>query len=294
MQRLLLLVNPMAGRQKIHSDLIYVIDELTKAGYETTVFTTQVNGGTAAILHQNDSRYDKVLCCGGDGTFNEVLTETMKWDKPPALGYIPAGTTNDFAQGMKLSSDIRTAIRDFIGGREYVYDAGRFNDCVFSYIASFGAFTETSYQTPQNIKNQLGHLAYILEGIMELPNLNSTRALVTADGSVYEGEYIFGAVCNTRSMGGIIRMNEDIVDLNDGLLEVMLIKMPRTLLDISTIVTSLNSMKYDSSSFVFFKTASLDIHTEIDLVWSLDGERVSGGKDAHIDCIHDAFRIIKR
>ena len=143
-------------------------------------------------------------------------------------------------------------------------------------------------------KNQLGHLAYILEGIMDLPNLDIVRASVSADDNTYEGEFIFGAVCNTRSIGGIIHLSGELADLNDGLLEVMLIRMPRTLMDLSSIVTSLNSMNYDPELFVYLQTASLDIHTDTELTWSLDGEGVFAGTDVHVECIPDAFRIMKR
>ena len=159
-QRVLLMVNPMAGRQKIRNELLYVVDTLTKAGYETIIYTTQGKDATRGLLAEKDSQFDRVICCGGDGTFNEILSATMHWDKRPILGYIPAGTTNDFAAGLKLPSDIREAAVNIVRGTPHTVDAGLFNTSYFSYVASFGAFTETSYSTPQNFKNALGHLAY--------------------------------------------------------------------------------------------------------------------------------------
>ena len=294
-QRVLLMVNPMAGRQKIRNELLYVVDTLTKAGYETIIYTTQGKDATRDLLAEKDSQFDRVICCGGDGTFNEILSATMHWDKRPILGYIPAGTTNDFAAGLKLPSDIREAAVNIVRGTPHTVDAGLFNTSYFSYVASFGAFTETPYSTPQNFKNALGHLAYILEGIKEIPAFTSYTVCVEADGQIYKDSYIFGAVSNARSVGGILKISDSLVDLNDGVFEVMMIKMPKTLMDLSAIVTSLtslNPLKYDPSMFLFLQTKELKITFEQEMVWSLDGERVSGGKEARIACIKDAFKIL--
>ena len=294
-QRVLLMVNPMAGRQKIRNELLYVVDTLTKAGYETIIYTTQGKDATRDLLAEKDSQFDRVICCGGDGTFNEILSATMHWNKRPILGYIPAGTTNDFAAGLKLPSDIREAAVNIVRGTPHTVDAGLFNTSYFSYVASFGAFTETSYSTPQNFKNALGHLAYILEGIKEIPAFTPYTVCVEADGQIYKDSYIFGAVSNARSVGGILKISDSLVDLNDGVFEVMMIKMPKTLMDLSAIVTSLtslNPLKYDPSMFLFLQTKELKITFEPEMVWSLDGERVSGGKEARIACIKDAFKIL--
>ena len=294
-QRVLLMVNPMAGRQKIRNELLYVVDTLTKAGYETIIYTTQGKDATRDLLAEKDSQFDRVICCGGDGTFNEILSATMHWDKRPILGYIPAGSTNDFAAGLKLPSDIREAAVNIVRGTPHTVDAGLFNTSYFSYVASFGAFTETSYSTPQNFKNALGHLAYILEGIKEIPAFTPYTVCVEADGQIYKDSYIFGAVSNARSVGGILKISDSLVDLNDGVFEVMMIKMPKTLMDLSAIVTSLtslNPLKYDPSMFLFLQTKELKITFEQEMVWSLDGERVSGGKEARIACIKDAFKIL--
>ncbi len=290
--QVLLIVNPMAGRQRIHGELIHVIDRLTRAGYETVVYTTQNKESAETLLRENDSRFEKVLCCGGDGTFNQVLGGTMRWETPPVLGYIPAGTTNDFAHGLGLPSDIQEAAEVFVNGKPHVFDAGLFNDIFFSYVASFGIFTEASYATPQMVKNQMGHMAYVLEGIRELTSLTSYRVRVEANGLVYEDDYLFGAASNARSLGGILKMDESLVDLNDGLLEVMLVRKPKTLIDLSAILTAVNTLKFDNENFVFFHTDKLTVRSEEDLVWSLDGERVKGGRKSSIACVPNAFRIM--
>ena len=244
-------------------------------------------------MKEMDGQFDTVLCCGGDGTFNEVLTAVMHWKRQPELGYIPAGSTNDFASGIHLSSDIRRAVEDIIEGRPVTFDAGKFNDLYFSYVASFGAFTEASYSTPQNVKNSLGHFAYILEGIRELPMVSvlDYHMHIESRDMVIDDTFAFGAVSNAKSIGGIFKMSDDFVDLNDGLFEVMLIRRPKTPIDISLIIGSLNTMNYDNPMFVTFQTDSLTLRSDKPLAWSLDGEKAMSPEVTSISCIRDAYRI---
>ena len=176
-QRVLLMVNPMAGRQKIRNELLYVVDTLTKAGYETIIYTTQGKDATRDLLAEKDSQFDRVICCGGDGTFNEILSATMHWNKRPILGYIPAGTTNDFAAGLKLPSDIREAAMNIVRGTPHTVDAGLFNTSYFSYVASFGAFTETSYSTPQNLRMHWGTWPIFLRASKRFRHLHPIRSV---------------------------------------------------------------------------------------------------------------------
>ena len=290
-QRVLLMVNPMAGRQKIRNELLYVVDTLTKAGYETIIYTTQGKDATRDLLAEKDSQFDRVICCGGDGTFNEILSATMHWDKRPILGYIPAGTTNDFAAGLKLPSDIREAAVNIVRGTPHTVDAGLFNTSYFSYVASFGAFTETSYSTPQNFKNALGHLAYILEGIKEIPAFTSYTVCVEADGQIYKDSYIFGAVSNARSVGGILKISDSLVDLNDGVFEVMLIRRPKNILELNEIIASLLGTS-DSKMIEVFKTTGLTVQCEEEVPWTLDGEYGGEHKIVSIKNLKHAVQIM--
>lgn len=292
--KVLLMINPMSGRQRIKSELVYVIDELTRAGYETVVFTTQGHEKTREILQKAEGRFDLIICSGGDGTFNELLSNVLKWENKPRLGYIPAGSTNDFAAGLNLSVDIQTAANDIIIGEPHTFDAGHFNeDYYFSYVASFGAFTEASYSTPQNIKNNFGHFAYIMEGMRELPNaVTEYHMIIESNGEIIDDEFCFGAISNAKSVGGVFKMSDDFVDLNDGLFEVMLIRRPKTPVDISLIISSLNSMNYDNRMFVTFQTSRVKLSTDEPLTWTLDGEKVDGGTQADITCIRDAYQLM--
>ena len=209
------------------------------------------------------------------------------------IGYIPSGTTNDFAYGIGLSSDIMTAADDIVSGAPKAFDAGRFNEREFMYIASFGAFTQSSYGTPQNLKNAFGHFAYILSGIKELAEIKPYHMSVyDSDGILHEGDYIFGAACNATSVGGIIKLDENLVDLSDGVFEVMLVRCPKTPVQISLMAKALLSGNYDNEFLDFFHTKQLDIHSDEALPWSLDGEEADGEKDTHIEVLHESVNII--
>ena len=295
MKKVLFIINPTAGKERMKRYLMSVLDLFTKADWDVTVHITQAALDATNVAQKQGADFDMIVCSGGDGTLSETISGMTRLYRLPVLGYIPAGTTNDFAAGLKLPSDIREAAMNIVRGTPHTVDAGLFNTSYFSYVASFGAFTETSYSTPQNFKNALGHLAYILEGIKEIPAFTSYTVCVEADGQIYKDSYIFGAVSNARSVGGILKISDSLVDLNDGVFEVMMIKMPKTLMDLSAIVTSLtslNPLKYDPSMFLFLQTKELKITFEQEMVWSLDGERVSGGKEARIACIKDAFKIL--
>ena len=295
MKKVLFIINPTAGKERMKRYLMSVLDLFTKADWDVTVHITQAALDATNVAQKQGADFDMIVCSGGDGTLSETISGMTRLYRLPVLGYIPAGTTNDFAAGLKLPSDIRESAVNIVRGTPHTVDAGLFNTSYFSYVASFGAFTETSYSTPQNFKNALGHLAYILEGIKEIPAFTPYTVCVEADGQIYKDSYIFGAVSNARSVGGILKISDSLVDLNDGVFEVMMIKMPKTLMDLSAIVTSLtslNPLKYDPSMFLFLQTKELKITFEQEMVWSLDGERVSGGKEARIACIKDAFKIL--
>jgi YegS/Rv2252/BmrU family lipid kinase len=294
MKKTLLIVNPVAGRQKIRNALVDVVDVLVKAGHEITIYTTQKDVDPKDLIRDKQGQYDYVVCSGGDGTFSELLSETMHWEPRPILGYIPCGTTNDFAAGLGLPTDCKMAAMEIAAGEPRVFDAGKLNDRYFSYVASFGAFTDVSYQTPQDLKNNLGYLAYLLESIKELTAIKEIPVRIETEDQVYEDSYVFGAITNARTVGGMFKLSDSLVDLNDGLLEVMMIRMPRTPMDLSALITAINSMNYDSSMFLHFQARSLKITSQTPLEWTVDGEHYQGQGTDEILCIKDAFRLMMR
>lgn len=289
----LLIVNPVSGKKRINNELVRIISRLEKGGYVTTVHVTERRGDATETARLHGGEYDVIICCGGDGTLSETVNGMIAGGHTTKIGYIPSGATNDFANGIGLSSDVIKAADDIVYGKPKAFDIGRFNEREFMYIASFGAFTQSSYGTPQNLKNTFGHFAYILSGIKELTEIKPYHMTVyDAEGILHEGDYIFGAACNATSVGGIIKLDKNLVDLSDGVFEVMLVRCPKTLVQISVMAKALLNGNYDNEFLDFFHTKRLDVHCDEALPWSLDGEEADGGNDTQIEVLHEAANII--
>lgn len=270
-KKLLMIVNPTAGRNKPRGPLFDAAAVLSQAGYLLSIHNT-ASPGDAAAAAAASADYDAVVAVGGDGTLNQAVSGLMALNRPPLLGYIPQGSTNDFAASLHISSDPPAAAEQIAQGRPQQLDIGSWNGRHFVYVASFGAFTRSSYSAPQAAKNALGHLAYILEGMKDLNSLRPYRVRLTADEEVLDGEYLFGAVCNSTSIGGLMKLNPDRVVLDDGKFELLLIPSPRTPSDLQNLVLALLNQQYDREGLVFRHVSSIHLETEEDLPWSLDGE----------------------
>ena len=286
-------MNPCSGKKKANSHLTDIISMYNRANYEVTVYTTAGQGDATVIASQKGSLYDLIICIGGDGTFNEVVTGLESLEHRPPVGYIPAGSTNDFAGSLRLSKDILSAARNILEGHVYKLDIGKFNGRCFSYIASFGAFTKTSYATSQNLKNLLGHTAYVLASVKELASIRSHHLkFTTADGKIYEDDYIFGAISNSTSLAGILTLDPDLVDLNDGLFELLLIRRPRSLLELSDCVLALTTQDYNTPMLTLVSTPSVEIDAPADMDWTLDGEFQKGSTHFSVVNCHSAINLI--
>ena len=272
LQKLLFIVNPRAGRNKPHGPLFDALSVLSQAGYLIRIRQTAAPGDAAEIAAREGPAYDRVVCCGGDGTLNETVTGLMDLPAPPPLGYIPAGSTNDFAASLQIPRDPAAAAENIAKGRLRTLDIGQWNQRNFIYVASFGAFTRSSYTASQAAKNALGHFAYILEGMKDLSTLRPYRIRLTADGETLDGDYLFGAVCNSTSIGGLMKLDSERVVLDDGKFEMLLVPSPKTALDLQNLVLALLNQQYDSQGLVFRHVSSLRLETEEELPWSLDGE----------------------
>ena len=294
MKKALFLMNPNAGQRKVNKHLPEIIALFNSHDYEVTTFVTTGPGSGAEIVSARAGDYDLIVCAGGDGTLNETITGVLRSGVDCPIGYIPCGSTNDFAATLKLSTDVMQAARDIMDGEIVEYDVGRFHDRYFTYIASFGAFTRGSYSTPQNLKNALGHLAYVLSGIQELPQIRNIPMKLELDGETIEGEYLFGAVSNSTSVGGVITLNPRLVDLSDGKFEVMLVRMARDMTELGECVQALQNQTYDCPSITFRSVSRLTIHQSPDVVWTLDGERADGSDVIEIENLHRAFRLVKK
>ena len=272
-KKLLMIVNPKAGRHKARGPLFDAAAVLSQGGYLLSIHnTTAQPGDAAAAAEAAGGVYDAVAAVGGDGTLNEVVNGLMRLEHPPLLGYLPQGSTNDFASSLRLPGKPAEAAAAMLSGTPRRLDVGCWNDRYFVYVASFGAFTRSSYTASQAAKNALGHFAYILEGIKDLNSLRPYRVRLTADGEVLDGEYLFGAVCNSTSIGGLMKLEEERVVLDDGKFELLLIPNPRTPADLQNLAVALLTQQYDSEGLVFRHAASIHLETEEKLPWSLDGE----------------------
>ena len=231
LKKVFVIINPNAGTRQARRFLPEIISVFNRAGYLCSVFITEKRGDAVDFARAHAGRADLVVACGGDGTLNEVITGLQLGGHKTPLGYIPCGSTNDFASGLGISTAPLMACDAIVSGQPRSLDVGLFTpDRYFSYTASFGAFTSVSWSTPQNVKNVLGHVAYILEGIRSLADIRPIHMRITADGSVYEEDYIFGAICNSTSLGGVLKLEDSEVHMSDGRFEALLIPFPADLL----------------------------------------------------------------
>lgn len=295
LKKMLFVMNPYAGQRKANRYLADILTIFNRADYDVTVYMTAGPGDGAAKVQAMAADVDVVVCCGGDGTFNEMVSGVLRSGVDVPLGYIPAGSTNDFAASMKLPTNALEAARAIVEGTPERYDIGRFGDRYFAYVASFGAFTRASYATPQNIKNALGHTAYLLEGISELSQIRKEHVrMELEDGNVVEDDFIFGAISNSTSVGGILTLDPRQVDMGDGLFELLLVRAPRDLIEISECIRALRTQKYNCRMITFLPAKSVKITASEDMNWTLDGEWEAGHDWVMAENLHHAIRLIRR
>lgn len=292
MKQMLLIINPRSGKAQIKNQLLEILDIFTKADFRVLIRITQHALDARETVIREGAGMDLIVCSGGDGTLNETISGMMELEDCPQLGYIPAGSTNDFASSLRIPKQMLPAARVAAEGMGYPIDIGRFcGERYFVYVAGFGAFTEVSYLTPQDKKNLLGHQAYMLEGVKSLTSIKSYQMRVTCDETEVEGEFIFGMVTNTISVGGFKGLVNQNVALNDGLFEVLLIRTPKTPLELSNIVSSL-FLKEEHSEFVYkLKTKSLTVVSREPVDWVLDGEFGGTRTEVSVENLHRRMEI---
>ena len=293
MKKLLFLYNVHAGKGLLKNQLAAVLDAFVKAGWDVTVHPTQGSGDATGVTLQRAGEFDRIVCSGGDGTLHEVVAGLMKRDSRPAVGYIPAGTTNDFAKNLDLPRGMEAMAATAAAGVPRPVDIGRFNDRFFLYVAAFGAFTDVSYNTPQQFKNVFGHLAYVLEGATRLGSIQAYPLRVEHDGGVEEGEFCYGMVSNTVSVGGFRGAPAETVKLDDGLFECVLVKLPQTPLQLQGVLRALIQMAPDENGLVIsLRTSRLKVTCPDELPWTLDGEFGGAPREAEIQNCRQAVQII--
>lgn len=295
MKKMLFIMNPYAGKRRANKYLTDILEMFNRADYLVTVHMTAGPGDATGVVQALAPGMDIVVCCGGDGTFNETVAGLLKANVDIPVGYIPAGSTNDFAASLHLPTEPLEAAQEIVEGVPVSYDAGSFCGRFFSYVASFGAFTRTSYTTPQSIKNALGHTAYVLSGISELSQIRPEHIRMEINGEVVEDDFLFGAICNSTSVGGILTLDPKQVDMADGKLEVLLVRSPQSLLELTECIAAVQSQQYNNCEMITFRSGSkIEITADPEMPWTLDGERENGHEHITVVNKHLAYRLVQK
>ncbi len=285
-KKVLFIVNPKSGKGSIRSKLLDIVDIFVKAEFDLTLYISQSAGDARAKAKEVEGRYELVICSGGDGTLDEVISGMMECEKRSAIGYIPCGSTNDFAHSLKIPTSMTKAAEHIAAWKEFPCDIGRFNDDYFVYIAAFGLFTDVSYETSQDVKNVLGHLAYILEGMKKLTEIKSYPMKVEAEEMTVEGNFLFGMVTNSTSVGGFRNITGKHVHLDDGVFEVTLIKTPQNILELNEIIQAVIAGKSENNKYFYqFRSKAVKFISSDPVAWTLDGE--FGGYHEVVDVKND-------
>ena len=297
-KKLLFIMNPRSGLMLASKYLSELVSRFSRAGFLTQILMTTAQGDARDFAMEYGGEVDIVAVSGGDGTLNEVINGMIDAGHRTSIGYIPSGSTNDFAISIGLPTSIYDCTDLIIEGEAQNLDIGCFNGRYFSYIASFGAFTSASYSVPQNVKNILGHTAYILGGMKDIMSIKPIHAKITADkGTEYEhvceDDFLFGAVCNSRSVAGILKLYKQGIDMNDGLMEVFLIRMPKDLIALNDIGINMLNGTLNSSQIEFFPAKNVDVEIEPGTHWTLDGEYEEGSEICRIETIESAISLIR-
>ena len=294
MKKMLFILNPKAGQRKANKFLAEILAIFNRADYDVSVYVTGGRGEAKEVARMRAGEVDVVVCCGGDGTYNEVMTGILQSGANTPVGYIPAGSTNDFASSLGLPSNPIEAAKVIAEGKCRCYDVGCFGGRHFAYVASFGAFTRTSYATPQSVKNTLGHTAYLLEGIQELSQIKKYHLRLETDNEVIEDDFIFGAICNSTSLGGTLKLDPSVVDMRDGKFELLLVRAPKDLMELAAFLQALQTKKYNCAMMTFINTEKVYVTAPSDMCWTIDGEREEGHSEIEVINLRRAIRIMIR
>ena len=291
-KRNLIIMNPCSGKKEANKYLTDIVDIFTKAGYMTTVMTTTKRGDGTVYAAGYADDFDLITCIGGDGTFNEAVAGLLEHDRKIPIGYIPAGSTNDFANSLGIPKQMDKAASMIVEGVPFSCDIGRFNEDYFVYVAAFGMFADVSYQTKQEMKNLFGHVAYVLEGMKRIGNWKSVRLEIESREYTGSGEFILGLIANSNSVGGFKGLTGKDIEVNDGLFEVLLVHTPANLMEWQEIITTVLLQNKSSRLVERFKSHSLKIRSKEPVAWTRDGENGGEWTEVQVENLHQKLSIM--
>lgn len=292
MKRLLFIYNPKAGRSGIVSELSDVIDIFTKAGYEVTVHPTQCRGDGQKIACERAESFDRIVCSGGDGTLDEIVSGVMQSGVNIPIGYIPTGSTNDFSRSVGIPRNAHEAASIAVGDHIFKCDLGKFNEDYFVYVAAFGLFTDVTYETDQNLKKVFGYAAYLAEAVKSLQTIKPIPLTITYDETVLQGDFLVGMISNSTSVGGMKLLPGPGVDLQDGLFEVLLIKRPDSIMEFNSIPLAMLDRSIHSDCVISIKCSKINIESDEPFPWTLDGEFGGNVRSVEISNLRNAMEIV--
>ncbi|MBP5773359.1 MAG: diacylglycerol kinase family lipid kinase [Eubacterium sp.] len=291
MKKLLFIINPRAGLKKNPNFIDEAVQVFEEAGYKVGKKFTKKRADATEIARDHGNDVDLIVCMGGDGTLNEVFEGMMEGEVRTPIGYIPAGSTNDFANSLGLETKPEEAAKFIVSHKPRKLDMGEFNGRAFAYTASCGIFTKTSYATSQKLKNKLGHAAYVLSASKEIFHVKKLKMKVELENEVIEGNYIFAAINNATKVGGVMKLDENMVEFNDGLFELMLIEYPKNPVDLAKLVGKVAKQRFTGKiTLIQIDQAKITIDSDVD--WSLDGEKEKGQSYISFRVIPDAINFI--
>lgn len=292
MKKMLFIMNPKAGRTTLKNSLVDVLEVFCSNDYDVRTYLTKSADDAERVVAEEGVGYDVIVCAGGDGTLGNTVAGFMKSGLKVPLGYIPCGSTNDFARSMEIPMTAVEAAEMVVGAEPFSVDIGSLNDKYFVYVAAFGVFSDTSYATPQNMKNIFGHAAYVLQGIKSIANIPSYKMKITIDGEIQEGEFIFGMVSNSISVGGFKSITRKGVEFDDGLFEGVLIRTIKTPADLERVVRALLTGDISEKSMVSFRASNVLFEAEDPVAWTCDGEFGGEYKNTSIDIHRRAIDLL--
>ena len=294
-KKALFVFNPVAGRSEIRTEIVDILEILTGGSCAVTCYPTRCSGDARNIVRNRQEDYACVICAGGDGTLDEVVSGMLENPAKPEvpIGYIPMGSTNDFALSLGIPVNAKEAAKAAAGGRVIGCDLGLFNsDTYFTYVAAFGLFTETSYETPQDLKNMFGHMAYFLQGMIDLGKVRDYHFRIESKELSIADDFVLGMVTNSRSVGGFADITGDEVDMSDGLFEVTLVKMPTNLLELGDIIQYFNRVTSVSDLVYRFKTSRIVLESDRRVKWTKDGEYAGAYRRVELTNLKQKLKII--